>query len=479
MPDIRIVFDVWLLIIPLFFHALGLYCVADIIMNGRTSQGTIAWAMALLLFPYLVVPIYMVFGGRKLRDYAVARQAGDRAINHLGRQLESSEELRELAGELRDPQIDALCNIARLPVAGWNRCNLLIDGEQTFTSILEGIRRAEKYVLVQFFIIHDDGIGRQVRDLCIAKARTGVPVYFLYDKIGCAGLPKSYLEPMVAAGVKVSVFRVGRGFINRFRVNFRNHRKIVVVDGQTAWVGGHNVGDEYLGKSKRFDTWRDTHVIMRGPVALPVQLSFCEDWYWATETLPEVSWEAPAKKGKEAVLCMPTGPSDSFETGALWVVHAINMAWERCWILSPYFVPDSSVINALQLAALRGVDVRIVIPANPDKRVVWWAAHSYFKTMGEVGVSILRYQKGFMHQKVVLVDDRLATIGTSNLDNRSLRINFEITMMFTERAFIQRVAAMCETDFTACVPLTPAEVKSWPLHFRLATRAARLLSPIL
>jgi len=307
MPDIRIVFDVWLLVIPVCFHTLGVYYVVDIIMNGRTSQGTIAWSMALFLFPYLAVPLYMVFGGRKLRDYAVARQAGDRAINHLGRQLESSEELRELTGELRDPQIDALCNIARLPVAGWNRCDLLIDGEQTFTSILEGIRRAEKYVLVQFFIIHDDDIGRQLRDLCVAKARAGITVYFLYDKIGCVGLPQSYLEPMAAAGVKIAVFRVGRGVINRFRVNFRNHRKIVVVDGQTAWVGGHNVGDEYLGKSERFEAWRDTHVIMRGPVTLPVQLSFCEDWYWATETLPMYPGSRLPKRAKRPFYVYPPG----------------------------------------------------------------------------------------------------------------------------------------------------------------------------
>jgi len=479
VTDIRIAFDLWILAVPLLIHALGFVYIVDIIMSGRTSQGTIAWVMALLLFPYLSIPLYVVFGGRKLKEYAVARQAGDRAINHLGQQLESSEELNTLVSELRDPQIDALVNIARLPVAGWNHCDLLIDGEATFTSILEGIRRAEKYVLLQFFIVHDDTIGRQLRDLCAAKALAGVQVYFLYDKVGCRGLPKAYLDPLVAAGVHVAVFRVGRGLISRFRVNFRNHRKIVVTDGHTAWVGGHNVGDEYLGKSRRHGPWRDTHVIMRGPVALAVQLSFCEDWYWATESLPDVSWQPPHRKGKEAVLCMPTGPSDSFETGALWVVHAINMAWERCWILSPYFVPDGSVINALQLAALRGVDVRIVIPANPDKRVVWWAAHSYFKTMGEVGVSILRYQEGFMHQKVILVDDRLAAIGTANLDNRSLRINFEITMMFTQRRFIEKVAAMCERDFTACVPLTLAEINTWPLPFRLATRAARLLSPIL
>lgn len=262
MPEIQIAFDLWVLIIPLLFHVLGLVCAVDIVMSGRTSQGTIAWAMALLLFPYLAVLLYLVFGGRKLKDYAIARQVCDRAINYLGRELDTNEALKELAGELRDPQIDALCNIARLPVSGWNRCDLLIDGEATFASILAGIRRAEKYILIQLFIIHDDTIGRQLRDLCVEKARAGVPVYFLYDKIGCAGLPKAYLDPLVAAGVSVAVYRVGRGFINRFRVNFRNHRKIVVTDGHTAWVGGHNFGDEYLGKSKRFGPWRDTHVIM-------------------------------------------------------------------------------------------------------------------------------------------------------------------------------------------------------------------------
>ncbi len=479
MPDVQIVFDLWVLIIPLLFHALGLVYVVDIIMSGRTSQGTIAWVMALLLFPYLAVLLYMVFGGRKLKEYAIARQAGDRAINHLGEELETREDLKALTGELRDPQIDALCKLARLPVSGWNRCDLLINGEATFESIFEGIRRAEKYILIQFFIIHDDTIGRQLRDLCVEKARAGVLVYFLYDKIGCVGLPKAYLDPLVAAGVNVAVFRVGRGLIHRFRVNFRNHRKIVVTDGHTAWVGGHNVGDEYLGKSERFGPWRDTHVIMEGPLSLTVQLSFCEDWCWATEALPEVSWNAPPKRGKEAVLCMPTGPSDPVETGALWVVHAINMAWERCWIFSPYFVPDSSVINALQLAALRGVDVRIVIPANPDKRVVWWAAHSFFATMSDVGVSIYKYQPGFMHHKVMVVDDRLAAIGTANLDNRSLRINFEITMLFTDRAFLKKVATMCEHDFAACVQVHPDEEKRWSLPFRLATRTARLLAPIL
>ena len=479
MPHIQIIFDLWVLIIPLLFHTLGLFYVVDIIMNGRTSQGTIAWVMALLLFPYLAVILYVVFGGRKLKEYAIARQTGDQEIHYLGRDLEGKKELTALVDKPGDHQIEALCNIARIPITGGNHCSLLIDGEATFDSILEGIRQAEKYVLIQFFIIHDDTIGRQLRDLCIEKARSGVRIYLLYDKIGCVGLPKSYLNPLIAVGVKIAVFRVGRGLINRFRVNFRNHRKIVITDGRKAWVGGHNVGDEYLGKSKQFGAWRDTHVVMEGPVALAVQLSFCEDWYWATETLPEVAWDAPPKIGKEAVLCVPTGPSDSFETGALWVVHAINMSRERCWILSPYFVPDGSVINALQLAALRGVDVRIVIPANPDKRVVWWAAHSYFAAMGDVGVSIYKYQEGFMHQKVILVDDRLAAIGTANLDNRSLRINFEITMMFMDRAFLKTVAAMCEKDFGACVPVNPEEEKTWPLPFLLATRAARLLSPIL
>ena len=478
MPEIHVVIEYWMLLVPLVMHGFGILFIFDVLMNGRTSQGTIAWVMALFFFPYVAVFIYMILGSRRIHDYAADHQSGTTDIHHLGKMLRHDRRLTDLMA--RDtPQIDVLSDIYQLPVMKGNRCTLLVNGEATFDSIMDGIANARRYILVQFFIVHADEIGNRLKSALIERVRAGVTVYFLYDKIGSVRLPRSYIHELKSEGVRVGVFRVGRGWLNRFRINFRNHRKIVVVDGEKSWVGGHNVGDEYLGKGRRFPLWRDTHVKMAGPVTMAVQLSFVEDWYWARGQLPDVSWAPPPTFGQEPVLCIPTGPGDMVESCSLMMVQAINASKRRCWMLSPYFVPDVAVIKALQLAAMRGVDVRILIPANPDKRVVWWAAHSYLSEVAVAGVRMYTYREGFMHQKVFLVDDNMAGIGTANLDNRSLRINFEITMAFTDPGFIGRVEKMCLDDFAVSDPLTTDDVYRRPLPFRLAIRTARLFSPIL
>ncbi|BBO90106.1 cardiolipin synthase [Desulfosarcina ovata] len=478
MPAVQLVIEYWMLLIPLCLHIFGILFIFDAVMNGRTSQGTIAWVMALFFFPYLAVFLYLIFGARRIQDYSTAHQSGTTDIHHLGKMLLRDRRLRELM-ERGTPQIDVLSDIYQFPVMKGNRATLLIDGEETFNSILNGIALAQHYVLVQFFIVHADDLGNRFKAALIERARAGVKVYFLYDRMGSFGLRRSYIRDLRAAGVHVAIFRVGSGWLNRFHINFRNHRKIVVVDGEKSWVGGHNVGDAYLGKGRRFAHWRDTHVKVEGPVTLAVQLSFVEDWHWARGQLPDISWAPPPEFGHEPVLCIPTGPGDLVESCSLMMVQAINAANRRCWILSPYFVPDVAVIKALQLAAMRGVDVRILIPAIPDKRVVWWAAHSYLAEVAVAGVRMYTYQDGFMHQKVFLIDDSMAGVGTANLDNRSLRINFEITMVFTDTDFIHRVERMCRTDFSASTPLTTDDVYRRSLAFRLAIRAARLFSPIL
>ena len=478
MPVVQIAIEHWMLLLTLILHGLGLLFIFDVIMNGRTSQGTIAWVMALFFFPYLAVFLYLIFGARRIQHSAVAHQSGSTAIHDLGRDLRKDQRLGCLM--VRDtPIIDILSDIYQLPVMAGNRCTLLINGEATFDSILEGIRSARCYVLVQFFIVRDGDLANRLKAALIERVKAGVHVYFLLDQIGSVGLSRSYTNALRAAGVNVGIFRMGGGILNRFRINFRNHRKIVVVDGTMSWVGGHNLGDEYLGKGRRFDFWRDTHVKMEGPVTLAVQLCFAEDWHWACGSLPDIAWDPPPCIGSEPVLCIPTGPGDLMESCSLMMVQAINLARHRCWILTPYFVPDVAVIKALQLAAMRGVDVRILIPGNPDKRVVWWAAHSYLFEVAVAGVRMFTYRKGYMHQKVFLVDDTLAGVGTVNLDNRSLRINFEITMAFTDPAFIDQVDKMCRDDLAVSDQLTADDIYRRSLAFRLAIRAARLFSPIL
>ncbi|MDL2274797.1 cardiolipin synthase [Desulfosarcina sp. OttesenSCG-928-G10] len=479
MPFIEWVNEYWVVVIPLVFHTAGLVFIFDVIMNGRTSQGTIAWVMALFFCPYLAVIFYLVFGARRIKNYSIAHQSGVTDIHHLGKMLQQDERLQALMDKKDLSRIDIFSHVYHFPVMKGNRATLLVDGEETFASLFEGIASARHYILAQFFIIHPDNLGNRFKAALIERAKAGVQVYFLYDQIGSVHLSRAYIRELKAAGVHVSIFKVGGRWVNRLHINFRNHRKIVVVDGEKSWVGGHNVGDDYLGKGKKFRHWRDTHVKVEGPATLPVQLSFVEDWYWVCGKLPDVCWNPPPLYGNEPVLCIPTGPGDLVESCSLMMVQAINTATSRCWMMTPYFVPDVAVIKALQLAAMRGVDVRILIPGNPDKRVVWWAAHSYLAEVAVAGVRMYTYTEGFMHQKVFLIDDRFAGIGTANLDNRSLRINFEITLLFTDPAFIQKVEEMCRTDFSRSTALTTDEIYRSSLFFRLAIRASRLFSPIL
>jgi cardiolipin synthase len=269
-------------------------------------------------------------------------------------------------------------------------------------------------------------------------------------------------------------------FYGPTRINYRNHRKIVVVDGEVAWVGGHNVGVEYLGENKRFGHWRDTHVRVAGPATLGCALLFREDWAWATgELLPSTPPALVPTPGDQSVLVMGSGPADKLEECAIAFTDAISQARERLWIVSPYFVPDTDVRTALYAAQLRGVDVRIMLPEEPDHKIVWLASIAHADAMVEHGISIYRYTAGFLHQKVVLMDDRITSVGSANFDNRSFAINFEITLWFTDPKTIDGVEAMLLDDFKNCRQVDLYEVKTRPMHMRFATQAARLLSPVL
>lgn len=461
-------------------YALGIISAVDAVMSARTSQGSIAWAVALISFPYVSVPAYWILGRSQFQGYVTARRADNALTESLGGR--ASDQFRQflLADSETPPAARAAERLAQLPFVRGNDVELLIDGDDTFSSILDGIDAAENYILFQFFIVKDDQIGRELQSRLIAKARAGVRVYFLYDEVGSYSLSNSYKSELREAGVEVYNFHSRRGPRNRFQINFRNHRKIVVVDGRVAWIGGHNVGDEYLGRDPKWGHWRDTHVRIEGPAALAAQLSFTEDWHWATDDVPELDWtpRAGPRDSDVPVLIIPSGPADEFETAALMFTHAINSATERIWIASPYFVPDEAIMSALHLAGLRGVDVRILIPDKADHLLVYLAAFSYFEDAIAGGVEFYKYTDGFLHEKVMLIDDVAAAVGTANFDNRSFRLNFEITALVTDSTFTREVEEMFETDFASSRRVRAREYSDRPFWFRLAVRLARLTSPI-
>ncbi len=461
-------------------HVLGITSAVVAIMTARTPQGSIAWAISLITCPYIAVPAYWILGRSRFEGYVTARKLVETDLK------EKSQKVLESVEPYRVPKLDkknagrAAEWLADAPFLKGNDFKLLIDGEATFDSILEGVDAAEHYILFQFFIVHDDDLGRRVKRHLIAKAKQGVKIYFLYDEFGCYDLPKAYLSELRAAGIAVREFNTRKGTRNRFQINFRNHRKLVVVDGKTAWTGGHNVGDEYLGKDPTFGHWRDTHMRISGPAVLGAQFSFSVDWRWAADQeIPELEWTPTASpSGNGIALVIPSGPADEFETAQLMFLHAINSAQERIWISSPYFIPDGALLSALQLAGMRGVEVKILIPDIADHETPYLVAFSYFDEATLTGAEIYRYTNGFLHGKSMLIDDQLATVGSANFDNRSFRLNFEITAACIDPEFIRDVEQMFKDDFSNARKMTKADIDEKSFWFKLKVRVARLTAPV-
>ena len=470
----------------LFFvimHGIGFAMSISAIMGTRTPQGAIAWAVSLNTFPYVAVPAYWIFGDSEMEGYFDQRSKQTGAIRPAADKLIS--DIREAGLEPAETTqlMTTLSKVSSLPVTDGNRVELLVDGHNTFRSMFQAIESAEDYILIQFYIIKSDGVGNELKDRLIHKARQGVRVMVLYDDYGCLNLGGKYVSEMKDAGVEILSFMNLGGDVNRFQLNFRNHRKLVVIDGKTAFIGGHNVGDEYLGRHPVLTPWRDSHVRLTGPIATCLQVAFAEDWLWASGDLPEgLNWDIEQWQenppGSAQTVCIPSGPGDELETCSMLFHSAMQSANERIWIASPYFVPDQAFVLALQLAALRGVQVRILIPELSDSKLPFLSSFSYLEELEAAGVEVWRYQKGFLHQKVMLVDDEFVAIGSANLDNRSFRLNFELMAGIHDRPFAKKVEDMLTTDFNNSRRAGVEDLQSKGFPFRVQVRVARLLAPI-
>lgn len=462
------------------FYLAGIIAAIDAVMTVRTPQGAIAWSVSLVSFPFIAVPAYLVLGRSRFEGQMQAFALRQGEIRNVLETYREALKPYELAPEDVPSWHHAVRQLSEHEVVSSNRIELLINGEQTFDSILEGIAAAEQYILFQFYMIHDDGLGNRIQKALIEKARDGVEVIVLYDEIGSSELSADYVNRFKEAGVAISSFKPNQGWRNRFQLNFRNHRKVMVVDGKVAWIGGHNVGDNYLGLNPDFSPWRDTHVRLEGPAALQAQLAVMADWYWATREQLELSWTPHVAEGADQhLLVLPTAPVSTRETASLLFVAALNAAKERIWITAPYFVPDDAVLKSLQLAAMRGVDVRVITTGKGDSLPVWLAAFYYINQLRDSGITFYSYEPGFMHQKVLLVDDDIASVGTHNFDNRSFRLNFEIMTIAFDAEFAAEVKDMLQDDFRQASVIDPRKFEDQPFYWWLGVRLSYLAAPVL
>jgi cardiolipin synthase len=461
-------------IVLIIAEIIGVLTAVHAVMQPRSSQGATAWFIALITFPVITVPLYAIFGRTRFLGYTEALREAEASVGDRVRIW--ADQMNLMAAETRAglEAIELLVHkLTHIPFLRANHVELLVDGRATYDSMINAIESANSYVLVQFYIVRDDVTGRRLRDALIAKVQSGVRVYFLYDEIGCIKLPETYLEVMRDNGIEVSGFKTTKGRSNRFQINFRNHRKLLVVDGKTGFIGGNNLGDEYL-------KYRDTHIKIEGTAVQHIQFSFIKDWYWATGQIVPVSTEiVAAEKADQAVAIVNTSPADETAGCSILFSSLVSSARSRLWITSPYFVPDDAMVRMLQAAALRGVDVRIILPGKPDQLLVTLASYTYYDDMLNNGVRLFRYREHFMHQKVILVDDTVAGVGTVNLDNRSLYLNFEATALVADDAFIKQVENMLIEDLDNSAPVQCEHFYNKPLYVRVAANMARLASPLL
>lgn len=484
---IRDFWDGWLVWMLTILFGISVILIAIIIsLENRHPTKTLTWLIVLGAFPVFGFILYLLLGQnpRKRRHFTKKAILDEQAFENIeGNRYINEEKLKQLGGH----------NIHLFRLAhrlGNNRISfatetkILTDGKETFAHILQGLKMAQDHIHLEYYIVRDDGIGQQIKNILIEKAKDGVEVRFLYDAVGSWKLSKSYIRELREAGVEMVPFSpVKLPFLNN-KINYRNHRKIIVIDGHIAFVGGLNIGDEYLGKDRYFGYWRDTHMYVRGEAVRTLQLIFLRDWYYVTkEAVLKPKYLSPIlveqKADNGGVQMIASGPDTRWEVIKKLFFSMITSAKKSIWIASPYFIPDEDILSAIKIAALSGVDVRLLVPSRPDKKIVFYASRSYFPELLEAGVKIYEYRRGFMHSKIIIVDNEFASIGTSNMDMRSFHLNFEVN------AFLYRTRSVTElvSDFIFDIEhsnmIDPQTFLNRPIQQRIVESTARLLSPLL
>ncbi|MGE3805202.1 MAG: cardiolipin synthase [Gemmataceae bacterium] len=469
-----------------------------VLMTKKDSTSAVAWCLLVFFVPFLGALLFVVFGyqhvHRPLRRKKLHSQHFRRSNPRLGADSGVLAHGHHAGDDVR--RLAELCGA--YPVSTRNRVIFYHEGEPAFADKLAAIEAARHHIHLEYFIFQNDATGQLFLERLARKAREGVEVRLLYDAIGSRRLSWRVLKPLLEAGGKCRAFLPLNPFRRRIQVNLRDHRKLLIVDGQVVFTGGLNIGDEYLGKVPFFGFWRDTHLRLEGRAVHALQRVFTEDWDFAADenlrgpayfpdTLADWSDGAlPSKDipGRSATFDSPiqviqSGPDQELKTIREIFFTAIIRARRRLWIASPYFVPDAGLLDALCLAARSGVDVRLLSQRHPDRWIPFYAARYYWGLVLDAGVKVYQFKKGMMHSKVVMVDGEWATVGTANFDNRSLHLNFEVNCLFYSPEVTAELEQAFLRDLGHSIRVDPDAFARRPVGPQMLENACRLLSPVL
>ena len=468
----------WLNVIFIIWQVIAIMAVIHVIMDNRQPAKTMAWALVIWFVPVIGLIFYLFFGINTRKE----RYVSERSMNLLTKRsmLEFAEQQNLHLPERQKPLIDLFVNQnLSLPFKD-NEVDIYTDGYGFFPALLAAIHEAKSHIHVDMYIFAEDALGQLVADALIAKSREGVEVRVIHDDVGCWNVSHRFFERMREEGIEVASFLPVRFPSFTSKVNYRNHRKIIVIDGRVGFIGGMNIALRYV-KGTGGHTWRDTMLKVTGGAVSALQRAFLVDWYFVDRTLltdrrfyPRVDVENDCLA--QVVTSGPVSPYPEIMQG---FVRIIMGARRYLYLETPYFMPNESVLFALKTIALTGVDVRVICPRYSDARFVEWASRSYLREVAKAGVKVLLYEAGFLHSKLMVCDDAVATCGSTNLDFRSFENNFEANIFFYDEALALRMKQLFWKDEALSVPLeeVPGRMRSGFL-VRLWESVTRMLSPL-
>ncbi len=470
----------WLAAIIFWAYAVTIIsCVAVVLKENRNPIRSIAWVIALIFLPVVGLVFYLFFGRSLRGDHMISRKNKRKIISTM------APVHVDISDRHLSPHAKNLIKLGRTLKSAFytenNEIEIFTSGKSKFESLRKDLERAKNSIYLQYYIFADDKIGGEIADLLIQKAKEGVDVKVLYDHVGSFGSRSKFFRRMQENGVQVRpFFRVNFPQLAN-RINWRNHRKIVVIDNEIAYVGGMNIADRYIYGESEESAWRDTHFRITGDIVESMLFSFVVDWNFKNKKAP---MEYPSLQGKRlsntvGMQFISSGPMDSWDSLALYFLKAISGATKSIYIQTPYFLPTDALQHALEAAALSKIDVRIMIPAKNDSKMLQYASFSYITQCLRAGIKFYIYNPGMIHTKSIIIDDEVVLAGSTNFDYRSFENNFECSLMVYDKEFNRKMRDIFFSDMQQCTKIHFAKWKKRPLLQRTLESILRLVSPIL
>lgn len=462
----------------LLYFSVILFTVLIVLLDNRNPVKTMAWLLVLIFLPIVGLVFYYFFGRNTRKERLISKKGFSRLSKRPMAEYQAQEALSDFSG--RNPLIPFFHKVSNaLPFEG-NKVDVYTEGYAMLHSLMKEISQAKHHIHLQFYIFEDDPVGRLVRDLLIDKAHEGVSVRLLYDDVGCWKVPSRFYDDMLCEGIEVRSFLKVRFPLFTSKVNYRNHRKLAVIDGKVGFIGGMNIAQRYF-KGLPWGVWRDTHIRLEGKAVYGLQTAFLTDWFAIDRTLLTSASYFPKMQtaGNAVAQIVTSDPIGQWHDIMLGLVKGISCAKRYIYMETPYFLPTEQVMAALQTAALAGADVRLMLPKRADTFLTHKGSLSYLDELMRAGVKVYLYKKGFLHSKLWVCDDEWASVGSTNLDFRSFEHNFESNAFFYDKNTVNKLRDIFFADQRACFQLSPKVWDKRSFKNKVTESAVRLLAPLL